>query len=115
MKLQVLLCHTHTHQTNFKYAFLKSVFGHKLFIQVPSLESPFPVPEHTIALFSLKCVYFVSPGYTVYNYMLMWFHPEFDFKSICSSSVHKQSYMAIVWCGVPPLPTEHQCINNINL
>ena len=38
----------------------------------------------------------------------MWFHPEFDFKSICSSSVHKQSYMALTLCaGVPPLPTEH--------
>ena len=33
MKLQVLLYHTHTHQTmlnpNFNYTFLKSVFGNK--------------------------------------------------------------------------------------
>ena len=115
MKLQVLLYHTHTHQTmltpTLTITFLKSVFGTKvqtfLFIQVPilhiSLESPFPAPEHTRALFSSKCVYFESPGY-----MFMWFHPEFDLNSICSSSVHQQSYMALVWCsGVPPLPTEH--------
>ena len=43
--------------------------------------------------------------------MFMWFHPEFDFKSICSSPVHKQS---IVWCaGVPPLPTEHLAVEAI--
>ena len=90
---------------NFNYTFLKSVFGTSSFNSCSStyyfiyqvLESPFPAPEHTIALFSSKCVYFVSPGY-----MFMWFHPEF---SICSSSVHKQS---LVWCaGVPPLLTEH--------
>ena len=50
-----------------------------------------------------EAIYFASPGY-----MFMWFHPEFDFKSICSSSVHKQSYMALTLCaGVSPLPTEH--------
>ena len=117
MKLQVLLYHTHTHQTmlnpNFNYTFLKSVFDNKgtpisfLFIQVPILyispESPFPAPGPLKALFSSKCVYFVSPGY-----MFMWFHPEFDFKNICSSSVHEQSYISFRRCaGVPPLSTEH--------
>ena len=68
MKLQVLLYHTHTHQTmlnpNFNYTFLKSVFGNKgtpisfLFIQVPILyispESPFPAPGPLKALFHLS-------------------------------------------------------------
>ena len=68
-----------------------------------SPESPFPAPGPLKALFSSKCVYFVSPGY-----MFMWFHPEFDFKNICSSSVHKQSYISFRRCaGVPPLSTEH--------
>ena len=109
MKLQVLLYHTHTHQTmltpTLTITFLKSVFGTKVqryFISVyPStytLYITIPAPEHTRALFSSKCVYFESPGY-----MFMWF-PEFDLKVFAAV----QYINSLIWLlyGVH-LPTEH--------
>ena len=66
---------------------VKNCFGTSSFNSCSSkyliiIESPFPATEHTIALFSSK--YSVS---ILYHLVFMWFHPEFDFKNICSSSV----------------------------
>ena len=79
---------------NLNYTFLQIHFWYKgtsSFIQVPiryiSLESPFPAPEHTRALFSSKCVYqyFVSPGY-----MFMWFYMALII-IVCRCSPYPQS------------------------
>ena len=59
MKLQVLLYHTHTHQTMLTPT-LTTLFSNLFLVQahlIPvyiTIESPFPAPEHTIALFHLS-------------------------------------------------------------
>ena len=99
MKLQVFLYHTHTHQTMLTPTLttLSQIHLIPVHTNTDTLYITREPPEHTIALFSSKCVYFVSPGY-----MFMWFHPEFEYLQQFTA------YMALVWCvGVSPLPTEH--------